>query len=100
MIQKFRRINTGDRDLTLVQDNVANTFNPLTRVPIIDGELLTEIALGTAPTRLAHTLGRKPLGYIIVGLNHAATIFGTESDSRLITLTASANGTVANIWIF
>lgn len=100
MIQKFRKINTGDRDLTLVQDNVANTFNPITRIPLLDGQLLTDVALSTAPTRVEHTLGRKPLGYIITGLNHAATIFGTESDSRLITLTASANGTVANIWIF
>ena len=100
MIQKFRRINTTDRDLILVQDNVANTFNPLTRVPILDGVLLTDIALSTVAARIEHTLGRIPLGYIVVMLNKNATVFGTESDSRLITLTSSANDTICSLWVF
>lgn len=100
MIQKFRKINTMDRDLSLIQDNVSNTFNPITRIPILDGQLLTAIELGTASQRIEHTLGRKPLGYIVVMLNQDATVFGTESDSRLITLSASANNTTCNLWIF
>lgn len=100
MIQKFRRIQTSDTDLTLVQDNVANTLNPLTRVALLDGQLLTNVALSTVPLRIEHLLGRKPLGYIVTGLNQAATIFGTESDARLMTLTASNNGTICSLWVF
>lgn len=100
MIQKFRKINSADRDLMLVQDNISNTFNPITRIPLLDGQLLEGIVLTNTPTRIEHTLLRKPLGYIVVKLDKAATIFGTESDSRLITLTSSTADTTCSLWVF
>jgi len=65
---------------------------------ILDGQVVTA-ALTTAETEVRHKLGRKPQGYVVVGLSAAATVHGRSHTAKYLKLTASATCT-ADLWVF
>lgn len=88
-------------DKSKIDLRVADLLNTLRSIAILDGALLTDVALSTSATNVNHGLGRQPIGYIVVGQNAAASIFETKSARTNATfqLTSSASVT-ADIWVF
>lgn len=100
MIKAFRKINSSDRELMAVQTNVEQTLGPLSRLPILDGTLLTSIAISTSDTQVSHKLGRIPQGYMIAGQNADARIWqSSAATDQFITLKASS-AVITTIWVF
>lgn len=100
MVQPFRRIRTTDRDLSKVQDAVAGPLRDVVTNKIINGTLVTDVALASATTTiLNHKLGKTPQGYIVVKKSAAATIYDTEFTATTMTLHSSAAVTVS-LWVF
>ena len=66
-MRSFTKVRTGNNDLDRVQDNIASALAPLTSLPLVGGVLIQSIALksGGAANYVPHTLGRKPIGYIV-----------------------------------
>ena len=95
----FRKTNIIDRSVSNFQDNVANSFGPLLKLPIVDGILLTGIVLATGSNQFAHNLARQPIGWMVADLNAAATIYRTAWTDKTLSLTASAPVTL-NLWVF
>lgn len=100
-MRQVDRLQVADEDLRKVQDRILAVLNPLARTPVVDGVLVTGVALSATPTDVSHKLQRMPLGYLIVGLSADARVWETRANrsSTRLTLTASAAATV-DLWVF
>lgn len=74
-------------------------INTLGDVALLSGQLVTHTFEGTSAEKVNHKLGRKPIGYIVVGTSAAATIHGRSHTTSYLELTASAICT-ADLWVF
>lgn len=92
---KLQRINTQDRIINMIQDNVATIIEPISNVPLNSGLILTNVALATGSNNVAHKLERKPLGWFIIRQRSAGTVYDTQDSnpnpSVFLRLQASAN---------
>jgi len=99
----FRKVTSGDRNISQLQSNVDQAVSDVIKAPILNGRLVDDVKLTSAPTRIEHKLGRKPSGYIIVKRNADAQVYDSlaneESPTLFLPLISSADVTVS-IWIF
>lgn len=100
---RIQKLNTGDRLLNMIQDNVSNVVDPIAGNPLVNGIILSKVALVSGANQIPHKLQRRLLGWFIVRQRSAATIYDTQ-DSNLtpsiyLNLTASANVTV-DLYVF
>ncbi len=103
----FPRIQTSDKDLQLIQDNIDKTFSPILSMPMAGGNVLASIVLVTGQDNLiAHKLGRKARYFIVINQNADATVWNpistalgnAQSDTQFINLQCSADCTVT-LWV-
>ncbi len=93
------RINSNNRDLRLVQDNVDKALQPIETAPFIKGNMLTGIALTTGTNQISHGLPRAPQFFVITDSDAEASVWrSAPSDSRYIYLDTTANVTVS-VWV-
>lgn len=100
-METFKQIHTGDGDLNRVQDNITQFSTPISKLLLLDGVLLEDVALTSSETQVPHKLNRAPNGWIIVKKNAAQDVYesGTDVQNRFLSLTASGTVTVS-LWIF
>lgn len=100
---KLQRIQTGDRVLNMIQDNVSNILDPYSSKEILQGQILQNVDLASGSNNVAHKLGRKPIGWFLVRRRSTAVIYDTQDtnpDSALfLRLVASAETTV-DLYVF
>ena len=84
-----------NRSMRLLLDRV----NTIDDAAIISGSILTGVVLTTSEKNVPHNLGRKPQGFIVIGISADTTVFGRSHDSNHLNLTAGASCT-ADIWVF
>ena len=70
-----------------MQTTWAQQLDPLIASPLTNGQLLTTIALGSGTTVVNHKLGRKLVGWMIVGINGAATVYDKQATNQMPQLT-------------
>ena len=82
-------LNQTDQDIRRLNGN-----------PFTDGKRLEELDLTTTETTVAHGLGRKPKGMLVISKNAALHVFeSTKSDENHLYL--KSDGTVtATVWVF
>lgn len=73
---------TPDRTLTLLQSNWATLLNPVLAQPIVQGQVLENVALVTGNNVVNHKLGRKLQGWWIVRQRGVAASFYDTQDSN------------------
>lgn len=91
-----------DADIQRALDAIAVLLNQLSQVPILNGRLLENVQLAVTafPVKVAHGLGRTPIGYLMAGCDTlGVNVVDTERDEKYITLDAPATVTV-DLWIF
>ena len=76
------------RQLGLFQGGLARVLDRLTADPSAD--YIEQTVSITGSVAVAHKLGRQPVGWSLVDITAAATVFRAAWDSKFITLTASA----------
>ena len=103
-ITQYRKARTSDINLRRVQDAIEPPFRDIASRQILDGRLIRDVDLvSSADNVINHGLGRDLIGWLVVGINAAATIYDKQSTNDLRHLTlildASANCRV-NVWVF
>jgi hypothetical protein len=102
-IRDLRKIQSDNEELSRVQDLVGECLQPVLQAAILDGVLLKDLTLTPGANSIEHKLGRKPLGWIVVGLNASASIWDSQEantfKTRTLALNSSAN-CVVTLWIF
>lgn len=81
----------------------ASIIEPAINAQIIDGQLLTGIRLANGTTTINHGLGRKLVGWMIVGIDVAATVYDAQATNQMpqLTLVLLSNASaLTNIWVF
>lgn len=94
---------TSDRNLSLLQTNWSSSLNPILNNPLVSGQLLTGISLGSGTTIVNHRLGRKLQGWITVGIDGAAQIYDNQASNQSPQLTLSLTSDAAvivSLWVF
>lgn len=103
----LKKINTGDRDLELIQSNVEAALKPSDMSPFVGGVWLTSLSLTSGQDNLIeHGLARTPLVIVAAVPNVEASIWspvsnslsGSNADRVFINLRASAS-CVVNVWV-
>lgn len=89
--------------LSRIQDNVARALDQAATQPILNGVLLSSVALAVGSNIVNHGLGRTLRGWIPVRLRASATVYDTQDSNSTpaltLLLTASAAVT-ADLWVF
>jgi hypothetical protein len=103
-IRGFKRTNVDSDAINKLQDNLDEYFAPFQNSDIIDGILLTNIALTSGSTNLiSHKLQREPLGWTITRQRASATIWDSQDTNifktKTLALEVSAD-VIVDLWIF
>lgn len=97
------KVQTTDRVVNQLQDNIANLVEPLSGNPLLSGIILKNVALAAASNTIQHGLGRLLLGWFIVRQRASASIYDTQdtnpTPTTTLRLTSSAVVTV-DIYVF
>lgn len=96
-----KALNTDDDILNRIQNNLIQAIEPLTRVPIANGNMLQGISLVAGNNNINHGLDRKPIGYIVV----STTVQAYFADNIPTATTTSFNlvpsaATTVSLWVF
>lgn len=88
-------------DLEQTQQRLKKVFDPLLRVPLLDGRLIEDVTfVSGVPQSVAHGLGRRPLGYFGVGMNAEMMPYEFAArDTKFLNLQSSVTGTIS-LWVF
>ena len=103
-MREFKKINTLDPELVKVQGNIQEYLRGITTNPLLDGVRVTGISLsasGTTPVE--HTLGREPLGWILIRKRGTADVWDSQDTNALPSRTLALNCSVnveVDLWIF
>ena len=87
----------------MAQNKWASQINPILDNPLVKGQQLIQISLTSGSNVINHKLGRKLQGWIITGINGAATIYDTQATNQMpeLTLNLTSNASVTiNLWVF
>jgi hypothetical protein len=95
----YRRIQTQNRDVNLVQDSVVALGNSIGTGPFVGGTILSNQSVGTSVTSIAHTLGYTPTVLFVGPPNVQANVWNPQaSDTKFVYLQSSAPCTL-QIWV-
>jgi hypothetical protein len=78
---------TAMKDLQLLQNKWTPILNGLLKNPSLQSNLLSNVSLINGTTTINHLLGQKLVGWRIVGINGAATIYDAQATNTMPALT-------------
>lgn len=97
------KVQTNDRVINQLQDNIAASLNPIINNALTDGILLTNISLVSGANVINHKLNRKLQGWVPVRVRASATFYDTQDSNKTpevsLYLNASA-AVVVDLYVF
>lgn len=110
-ISPFRKIQTTDKELNLLQDHIKETFDAITRNPWLSGKQIKQVAFAVGDNKVMHGLGRNYVGcYVAIPTSTAFSgTFGSgiglfveptqDNPAQWIVINA-IQPCVADLWVF
>lgn len=90
-----------NRNMSLLQTAWTKLLNPLLANPLMQGQLITNVALASGTTQVNHKLGRPPQGWFLVAPLGAATVYqGTQNTPSLTLALVSSAAITTDIYVF
>lgn len=86
-VEKLARVQTSDRDVNQLQENVIRSVEPVIENPIVDGLLLQSVPLTFGANSINHKLGRNLVGWHITRMRAPAIIYDTQDTNLMPGLT-------------
>lgn len=98
----FARVQTPDRVINQLQDNIGKAVNNLQAIPFSGGLLLTGVELTTGDNTIYTQLPARLVGWIVTGSSAAASIYDKQSsNTNPMTLILNTSGDVTiNLFVF
>lgn len=99
--QSFPLVQTADRNINQLQQNISQAMTPILKNPIANGGvILTSVSLSVGSNVIAHGLGRVAQGWVLCDLNASAKIYRSAAFSdTTLTLTSDVAATI-NVCVF
>jgi len=98
----LKRINTEDKNLNQVQENVDKVLDGINQNPLLGGRIKQDVVLKELePFELEHGMNRQVIGYFIIKKSGEADVWDTKSNipSKTLILTSTKN-VVISLYIF
>lgn len=103
MAKAIARVQTQDRTVNQLQENIKQAVDPLLSNALAGGNLLQSIALTTGSNSINHKLGQTLVGWFLTRLRGAASVYDTQASNPnptvTLTLVSSADVTV-DLYVF
>ena len=102
-MQPWKRIHTEDPIVEELQDNAEPLMKKIENAFILDGVLIKNETIGTAPVVINHGLERAPLGFIVVRRRGNQQVWDLQDDNKdpTKTLVLISGGDVEiDLWVF
>lgn len=90
-------------DWGLASNRWATMIEPILNSPILKGRLVTGVPLINGVTIVDHKLGRKLVGWFIVGIDAQASVYDNQASNPTPQLTLSLTSdavATTTIWVF
>lgn len=98
------KIASSDPVLDRVQEHIEQSFQAVTRNPLIDGVLIENVSLVSASTNIIeHKLSREVIGYIIVSKSSDSNVWDdlkAQTKKKLFLNLETDVDTTVSLWIF
>jgi hypothetical protein len=89
---KLQKIVTSDSAINRMQSNISQVFDFIQLSPLTGAVSIIEQQITSSPLKVEHRLGRKPIGWILVGKDAPYDVYQVgDSDNILITLRGSGS---------
>lgn len=100
-IKSFNKVDSPDRIVSRIQDNVEAVFKQLLLNPVLSSNIIRNVPLLAVSTSIVNTgLSEKANGWIIIRKSSDSTVWEVASDDyRVLHLQCSADTTV-DIMVF
>ena len=99
-MRRFLNTHHGTDTVARSLQEVEAAFNGLVEVPFLEGRAIGDLDLSTTELKVAHGLGRKPKGFIVLTQDAAQVIYeSSASDATHLNLKAGGAVT-ADVWVF
>lgn len=93
-------VQTTDRNVNQLQQNIKQVIGPIISNPITSGALLTDISIVSGTNVINHGLGRMMQGWIISDVNSVVTLFRSQPlNDKTLTLTSNGTSTIS-LYVF
>lgn len=89
------KFHDNNRTFQMLQNTWAAQLNPVLANPLTNGIILNNVELINGTTVVNHRLGRKLQGWLVIGLDAAATIFDNQASNQMPELTLSLTSDAA-----
>lgn len=102
-MRKVAKVQHDDVKINLIQDRILEGLNFSLSNVLTDAQLIDSLSLTTGNNVVSHKLGRKLLGWFVVRINAAITLFDTQATNLLSdkTLNLTASGpAIASLVVF
>lgn len=98
MRNRITLVQSTDRNMNQLQQNINEAMQPLLQNALLNGQLLANVKLLSGPNIINHGLGRVLQGWLIVRQRAAGTVYDLQDANTqpalTLALTASANTNV------
>lgn len=92
MITKSARVQTTDRNINQLQQNIFQRFDQITINPIINGLIVSQnlnggtttqftVLSANNPTEVSHNLGRRLIGWLIIGNGAQSYVWDSQASN-------------------
>lgn len=103
-ITPFAAIGYRAPEVSQLSDQIEQTLDTIVSREILDGHLITGVSVSpTGVTQVAHGLGRRVSGWVVVKKDADANVWDQESLNTLpekyLRLTSDANANIS-LWVF
>lgn len=99
MAGKFSLVQTDDRNINQLQQNISQALEAILSNPLVNGNILNGVKLQIGSNTLNHGLNRNLQGWIPILVNAAADVFDEQATntnpSKTLILNSSAVVTVS-----
>jgi hypothetical protein len=103
MTTTIAKVQTPDRNLNKIQDNIKLALSPLTGNKLFFGNLLTNVSLASGANSINHGLGYPLSGWYMTRIRASASFYDTQDSnptpSTTLQIVASA-AAVVDLWVF
>lgn len=100
MITSVPTLQSPDRIVNKIQDNIVPTLNKLLDNAIVQGRFLSNVSILSGSNVIPHGLGRTLQGWIVTDVNQPVTLYRSANlNAQNLTLTSSGTASV-NLYVF
>lgn len=100
---KVTQLNIQDRVINQLQSNVVTKLNQVLGLPLLQGQIISDVALASGDNTINHLLGRTLVGWLVILKNAAVTIYDKQSSNtdaaNTLILNSSGTATVS-LYVF